>query len=215
MISNAEQAFKLHIFEGKYKLVEPTINCTKCKRPVLEHQTDANKGVSYCYGCNLHFLVESEIERKRDEIIIPNRTSYLRLRIERDSLHIQIKWFGNYSIRQIIRDLMTENPRFLFSMIAFFVNRTTVSVNRGTLTIQHKPIDVLPFVHYRASYVKQFYVKQKDRVLDTYGLYVRLRNGREEMLIWDLDKQVLLFIEQEIERVFRIEDQEEEGEVQN
>ena len=48
-----------------------------------------------------------------------------------------------------------------------------------------------------------------------YGLFAKLVSGEEKILMWNLEKQVLLFVEQEIERLFRIEDQEMKDEIVN
>ena len=93
-------------------------------------------------------------------------------------------------------------------------NKTRITVDRNQLLIKHTPIEfLLPLVMYSSSYVKQLYVRKADPNYELYGLHALLSDGREEKLLWDLDKNVLLFIEQEIERVLGIDDIHVDGEV--
>lgn len=190
------------------------INCTKCKRPILEHEADEGEGVGYCRGCNFYFLLSDKVDRKRKEIIIPNRSSYIRLTLEENSLEMTIRWFRNYSLRKFTIELLSENLSSIIYLGAYFINKTTVKVEKGVLEVKHTPFDLLPYIYYNASYVKQLYVKKMGGwFFKTHGMYAKLSDGREEKLLWDLDKNVLLFIEQEIERIFGIEDEKVEGEV--
>ena len=187
--------------------------CTTCKRPILEHEVDESKGVGYCYGCNHYFILGELIDRKRKEIVIPNGTSFIRLRIEEESMEIVINWFKNYSLKNLILELLDQDEKAIISFIAYLFNKTVVKVENKILEIKHKPLELLPYVYYRSSYVRQLYVKKIGRIFKTYGLFAQLSDGNEEMLIWDLDKNILLFIEQEIERIFGIEDVKLEKEI--
>lgn len=190
------------------------INCTKCKRPILDHEQDVDKGIGHCRGCDFYFLLSDKVKRKRKEIVIPNGASYIRLTIEENSLEMRIRWFRNYSMRKVFKEsLINGIPGSLYYLSAYFVNKTFVKVENNILEIKHTPIDVLPYVYYKSSYVKQLYVERIGSYMKTFALYAQLSDGRKEKLLWDLDKKVLLFIEQEIERIFGIEDEHVYGEV--
>ncbi|MFK8104088.1 MAG: hypothetical protein AB8G15_16260 [Saprospiraceae bacterium] len=190
------------------------LHCKKCKRPILKHEQNLAAGIVYCYGCNYYFPHLISTDRKREEISIPNRTSYIRLRLMEDSLEIVIKWFGNYSLRYILKEILSEKITAPVSFLGYLFNKTIIKVDKKVLRIDHLPIDLLPMTYYQSAYVKQLYIKPVDSTAQTYGLYTLLTTGEEQKLIWNLNKRTLLFIEQEIERVIGIEDVAVEGEIQ-
>jgi hypothetical protein len=192
-----------------------TINCNICKRPVLDQEVDHKEGIAHCFGCNHYFPIEERSKRKREEILIPNGTDVLRLRLLKDELQIKIRWFRNYKPWRSFFGANPKNSTFqLFVLIAYFFNRTEIEVNQRYIRIEHKPVDLLPMAFYSKSYVKQFFVRKLtgqwwvDAGFAEYGLFALLRTGEEKLLLWDMKRTTLLFIEQEIERVLKIEDQE-------
>jgi len=75
---------------------------------------------------------------------------------------------------------------------------------------------MLPMTYYHPGYIKQLFVREYSTDLDIatrYALYAVLQTGEERRLLYNLRKNVLLFLEQEIERLFGIEDQKVRGEV--
>ena len=113
------------------------VHCIKCKRQILEHEVDKENQIVYCYGCNFYFPLGEQNFREREEIKIPNGTSYIRLRINEDSLEIKVKWFGNYSLMQIMKEYLDEDITAIFSTIAYFINRTTIEANQKSVSYTH------------------------------------------------------------------------------
>jgi hypothetical protein len=189
--------------------MEKIIHCTRCKRPLLNREVDPEEGIGYCYGCDYYFPLASKTIIKRDETIIPSGASFIRLHLDRRELEIKIRWIKNYSLSRALLSNSEEKFTPLLSFLAFFLNRTEIQVTSHYLKIEHKPIDLLPMTFYPAGYVKQLYVKPiTDNILvpDTLGLYAVLVTGEDKLLLWNLKKRTLLFIEQEIERILEIED---------
>lgn len=200
--------------------MEKDIFCPKCKRPIPDPDITGDNGIVYCRGCNFYFLDIIETDRKRSEIKIPNGSSVLRLRLEENSIGIKFRWFGNYRFTQVLvdvlGDVLKEEMNSVISVLSYFINRTEVNVTEKMLTIVHKPIDLLPDTYFQRHYVKQLFVRKidsKSKISDCYGLYAKVSTGEERILLWNLHKNVLLFLEQEIERIFGIEDIEVEDEV--
>lgn len=192
--------------------LEEIANCNMCHRPVVDHDIDAETGIAYCYGCHHYFSLNVKSKKHREEIVIPQGTDFIRLRILRDEIDIRIKWSRNYKFWKSLFNQSDGFPAFL-GVLAFLINKTTIEVREGYIKIDHSPIDILPMVFYSASIIKQFEVRP---IMDgglfsivsnsDYGLYAHFTSGKEELLIWDLKKSTLLFIEQEIERVLKIVD---------
>ncbi len=161
-----------------------------------------------------YFLRQMTTDRKREEIIIPNDASSLRLRLEENSVEIKFRWYKNYRFTKIVTDFLFEDFKGLASAFAFLFNKTKVVVNQDNIEIKHTPLKLLPNATYKSQDVKQLYVKRiPQRMMLAIGLYVSLKSGEEKILLWNLDDRVLLFLEQEIERVLGIEDKEVRGEI--
>jgi Zn-finger domain-containing protein len=194
--------------------IESTI-CEICKRPILKHEVD--DGIAYCYGCNHYFPAKRIVSRKRNEIVIPGGSDFIRYRIEQDALEVSFRWFKNYHITRFDIDNQNETGS-LYGLLAYLFNRTTIKVTSQFIMIQHKPFEILPLVYYRSDLITQLYVKETDITkklsgeIKEYGLYARFRNETEDIWLWGLKKRVLLFIEQEIERVLKISDEKIFGE---
>jgi len=177
--------------------------CPKCKRAIPEPDEEVKSGISYCYGCHQYFPSNQKTNRNRQEIIIPHNTSVLRLRLGENSI-------------QIIKDLVEQETFGLFSVFAYFFNTTYVYVNENELKIEHKPVEVLPVTYFAKHYVKQLYVKEIESSANftkCYGLWAEVTTEHDVLLLYNLDKRVLLYLEQEIERIFGIEDKEVYGEI--
>ena len=197
------------------------IHCIKCKRPILDHEVDKNENMVYCRGCNYYFPIYKKTRRRRNESVIPIGTNYIRYRILKDELEISFNWFRNYRLDHVTLNSLFDEFTMASSILAFLINKTKIHVSKNYIRIDHKPIDVLPMVFYHANYIKQLFVKKLEKNFWkgqsifglSYGLYVLLKNGKEELWIWDLNKKTLLFIEQEIERTLGITDIKMENEV--
>lgn len=100
---------------------------------------------------------------------------------------------------------------------AYFFNRTKVIATKDYLQVEHRPLDVLPGAFFSAAQIEQLSVlptllwEGSKRTQAT--LFVRLKNGEEYDILWDLETDVLLYLEQEIERLLGIEDVGVEGEI--
>ncbi|MBL7804577.1 MAG: hypothetical protein JNL02_12625 [Saprospiraceae bacterium] len=100
---------------------------------------------------------------------------------------------------------------------AYLFNRTKVIATKDYLQVEHRPIDVLPGAFFSAAQIEQLSVRPtllwegSKRTQAT--LFVRLKNGEEYDILWDLETDVLLYLEQEIERLLGIEDVGVEGEI--
>lgn len=195
---------------GFVDLQDEIIWCNICNRPVLNHEIDFETGIAYCYGCHHYFPLKLKSKKSRDEIVIPHKTDFIRLRIMRDELEIRIKWSRNF---QFWKSLNNGSGGFhgLFTILATLLNRTTIEVRSGYIKIDHTPIDLLPMTFYSSRIIKQFKVEPlgfSSEPHDSHGLYVLLTSGQKVLLLWDLKKTTLLFIEQEMERVLKIVDTE-------
>ncbi len=100
--------------------------------------------------------------------------------------------------------------------IAYFVNRTIVRATPASLQIEHRPMDVLPSAFFPANRIAQLTVRyhwaEENPLQENGMLFVVLKDGSEYDLLWDLDVEVLLYLEQEIERILGITDEKMEGE---
>jgi hypothetical protein len=148
--------------------------------------------------------------RRRKEVVIPKGADFIRLRILRDELEIRIKWNRNYTLGSTVTGASGGWGPFIIILATLF-NKTIIEVRVDYIKIDHGPIDLLPMVFYPSRMVKQLHVSliRDERYRDAdsaYGLYAELKSGKKELLIWDLKKTTLLFIEQEIERVLKIVD---------
>lgn len=100
---------------------------------------------------------------------------------------------------------------------AYLFNRTKVIATKDYLQVEHRPLDVLPGAFFSAAQIEQLSVlptllwEGSKRTQAT--LFVRLKNGEEYDILWDLETDVLLYLEQEIERLLGIEDVGVEGEI--
>ncbi|HNL37833.1 MAG TPA: hypothetical protein PKH43_01830, partial [Saprospiraceae bacterium] len=100
---------------------------------------------------------------------------------------------------------------------AYFFNRTKVIVTKDYLQIEHRPLDVLPGAFFSAAQIDQLSVRPillwEGSKRTQASLFVRLKNGEEYDILWDLETNVLLYLEQEIERLLGIEDVGVDGEI--
>lgn len=187
------------------------LHCPKCKRYIPESDEEVRVGISYCYGCEYYFPSSEKTSRNRKEIIVPHLTSALRLRLEENSITINFRWFGNYSTKVLLENLAKHEGFGVLYSLAILINKTRVHANDKQLIIEHKPMNLLPTTIFDKNYVEQLYVHKLPSM--QYGLWAKVKNGEDVLLLYNLDKRVLLYLEQEIERIFGIEDKEILGEI--
>ena len=190
------------------------IHCERCKRPIPDCDATRESNIAYCYACNFYFPVPKEIARTRRDTWLPNGAESLRLRVLKDELTISIRWLKNYRLGGLLVPDFLDTP-LPFKLAALLLNTTTITADKNTIRIEHKPLDLLPFVFYQVSHIEQLFVRQVDR-LATEQIFLRhayfnvlnakLKTGEEVTWLWNLKLETLLFIEQELERVTGIED---------
>ncbi len=102
--------------------------------------------------------------------------------------------------------------------IAGFVNKTTITVDRGSLRIRHFPLPWLYAGTIATHEIDQIYCKEsiqtnKGTAWYRYGVSVLLKNGRERKLMSNMDApEEALFLEAEIEMFLGITDRPVAGE---
>jgi hypothetical protein len=106
-----------------------------------------------------------------------------------------------------------------YTALAGWVNTTRITVNQGRIAVRHGP---LPWIGQRdldASDVKQLYSKEKisrgrNSTTTTYEVHAVTHTGKNVKLLSGLESsEQALYIEQEIERYFRIEDAPVKGQI--
>lgn len=99
-----------------------------------------------------------------------------------------------------------------YNALAGWVNRTRIAVDQGRLSVRHGPLPWLGNKDLDGSTLKQLYTKEKisrgrNGSTTTYEVHAITSTGKNEKLLSGLDtSEQALYIEQEIERYFRIAD---------
>jgi hypothetical protein len=105
-----------------------------------------------------------------------------------------------------------------YGTLAGFVNQTVIRVGQGLLEVQHGPLPWLGNKTLTAHEIKQLYCQEhthhgKNGTSVTYSVEL-IRNGERETLLKGLNEcDQALFVEQELERFLKIEDQPVRGEL--
>lgn len=104
--------------------------------------------------------------------------------------------------------------------IGDLVNKTYITIDPEYIFIERKPLQILKSKPIETKDIKQFYVKKyssgtvNDKPVYSYGLYAKLHNGREKLLLKGFVRpEHAQFIEQEIEEFLGIQDKRMSGEV--
>jgi len=106
-----------------------------------------------------------------------------------------------------------------YTTLAIFLNRTTISVDQASLTIQHAPIPWRGSGTTHACDIDQIFCREKishgkNSTRITYQVFIIDKKGQKKKLLSGLDDiDQALFIEQELERFFKIDDQAVRGEI--
>jgi hypothetical protein len=99
-----------------------------------------------------------------------------------------------------------------YTALAGWLNRTRISVDQGKVSVRHGPLPWLGNKDIEGSMLKQLYSKEKisrgrNSSSTSYEVHAIMSNGRNVKLVSGLESsEQALYIEQEIERYFRIED---------
>jgi hypothetical protein len=104
-----------------------------------------------------------------------------------------------------------------YMALTLLLNSTEITVNRNQLSIWHGPLPMKKNLIVSANEIAQIYCKEKIRhgqtATLTYELYALNRNHQRQELVTDLPSaEDAIFLEQEIERFLRIQDQPIRGE---
>jgi len=105
-----------------------------------------------------------------------------------------------------------------YGTVAGFVNQTVVRVGQGLLEVRHGPLPWLGNKSFPVHAVKQLYCKEhvhhgKNGSSTNYSVEIRLDNGQETLIQSLPECEQALYIEQELERFLKIEDQPVRGEL--
>ena len=106
-----------------------------------------------------------------------------------------------------------------YYVLAGYINRTVIKVNRNMLTIKHGPLPWFGNKQLHSHDLAQLYCKEcmhrhKNSSSCTYEVHAILKDGQHAKLVTGLDEsEQALYLEQEIERFLRIEDQPVRGEM--
>jgi hypothetical protein len=100
-----------------------------------------------------------------------------------------------------------------YRALAGWVNTTRITVDQGRLSVRHGPLPWLGNKDLDASNLKQLYSGRNSTTV-TYEVRVITSNGRNEKVVSGLESsEQALYVEQEIERYFRIENAPVRGEI--
>jgi predicted Zn finger-like uncharacterized protein len=106
-----------------------------------------------------------------------------------------------------------------YYVISGIINSTTVKLGMGELAIEHGPMPArgnmrIPTASILQLYTKEVQSRSRNSVNTYYELHAATNDGKSVKLIGTLDtSEQALYMEQEIERYLRIEDQPVRGEV--
>jgi hypothetical protein len=106
-----------------------------------------------------------------------------------------------------------------YTALAGWINRTRITVDQGRISVRHGPLPWLGNKDLDGSNVKQLYSKEKvsrgrNSSTTTYEVHALTASGKNEKLLSGLEtSEQALYIEQEIERYFRIEDAPVRGQI--
>ncbi len=107
----------------------------------------------------------------------------------------------------------------LYTVLAGYFNKTFININPGSLTVMHRPLPWFGQKRLVKGDLKQFYSQEKTvhgehGPTHTYSVQVLTRKGQVIELVGALlSQEEALFIEQEIEKYLKIDDEPVRGEV--
>ena len=106
-----------------------------------------------------------------------------------------------------------------YSTLAGFINTTYINLTRESVNIQHAPLPypgskTIPAGELRQLYTQQVSRRTKNGTSISYALSAVSRDGQKLDLLKDLDSpEASLFIEQQVEQYYHIDDQPVAGEM--
>jgi hypothetical protein len=105
-----------------------------------------------------------------------------------------------------------------YGTIAGFVNQTVIRVGQGLLEVRHGPLPWLGNKGFPVHQIKQLYCKEhvhhgKNGSSTNYSVEMMLDSGRETLVQNLPECEQAIYLEQELERFLKIEDQPVRGEL--
>lgn len=107
----------------------------------------------------------------------------------------------------------------IYGTLALFLNRTTIRVAEGRLTVRHAPLPWTGNVDLDTTEIRQLYCKAKvhrgkNSTTTSYEVHLVRPDERSKLLVRGLtEPEQALYLEQELERFLRIRDAPVEGEL--
>ena len=108
---------------------------------------------------------------------------------------------------------------FTYFVAAMFVNTTTIRVSHGTIDISFAPLPWIGAKNVDAADIRQLFCREKvqhgkNGSRTTYEVHIVDRNNHQNELLKGLQTpEQAMYVEQELERYLRIEDQAVKGEL--
>jgi len=106
-----------------------------------------------------------------------------------------------------------------YFVIAGYINKTYITVTNNVFKIKHKPLPFFKTISMSARELKQLYSKEhisrsNNGTSCTYEVHAKTNSGENIKLVDNLpNSEQALYIEQEVERYLRIDDEPVRGEI--
>lgn len=129
--------------------------------------------------------------------------------------------FGAVNMMMVLFPLLhvAAGVGITYTALAGWVNTTRITVDQGKITVRHGPLPWLGNKDLDGANLKQLYSKEKvsrgrNSTSVTYEVHVITAAGTNEKLVSGLDSsEQALYVEQEIERHFHIQDTPVRGQI--
>lgn len=229
--------------------MQGSLRCPNCEVRILSSDINIDKLVAKCHACHSVFSFEEKLqiaEHKQPEILLPPGIEAYTTPSE---LNIVINWknssgsfltiftiiwnvfllpflyiaitSGELKILLFLSIHLLVGIGLLYNMIATFVNKTHINVDRIHLLIEHGPIKMptyknqdIPITDLEQVFVKKYSTgRQNGRPVFAFSVNVVLTSQRTLTIAKGLKHPDLaLYIEQQIERFLEIKDRRVEEE---
>jgi hypothetical protein len=216
-----------------------SINCRQCNALLPAQDINQTRQLATCSKCGAVFPVKGQADEGAfgtildwPDILLPKGIS---IESSAEELIIRRRWYRHKHILfaiggLIIAAIYFDDPLFwtffiwlsvalIYPALAGFLNTTVIRVNPNQLKISHGPLPAFGNRRLDPKFIEQLYVRQhahrhKNSVSYTYEVYLKIKYGRDQKLLENLDTpEQALFVEQEIERFLGIRDERIPGEV--
>lgn len=223
------------------------IHCPSCQTPTPADDVNLDTGLAKCRACHAVFRFGEDVPsvRERPVVMQPRSVEVLR---EGGALVFTHRWFTLAALFLTVFTLFWDGFLVFWYAIALqpgtplmmkvfplihvaaglgityytlccYVNRTTLTLDRGHLSVRHGPLPWPGNVDMGTSEIRQLYCEEKinrgkNGVTFTYTLHALLRNGTRKKLLSGIDSpEVPLFMEQQLEQWMKLRDEPVRGEL--